>query len=602
MKKITKLATTALLTVGAMATSYAQGNQQNIGAKCGCPAVNVRPTANISIKGTTNARGVSEFVGNVRLSCDTLWELNGQFYMPSPYTLTIDPGTVIQGIYNADPLFTGALFIERGAKINAAGTKDCGIILTTNQDNLDGTYSLTNVSKWGGIAIAGIAGNNLTQLANSAAGKLAAGTGADGVGNAEGFAVNANGVTRFGAGDNQFQTVNNADNSGVMTYVSLRHTGALLGGSAAGNEMNGLSLYSVGSGTKIEHIELLAAGDDDIEYFGGTVNVKYISSFFGDDDKFDFDLGYKGKAQFLFALAADSLNSGDLQTSDNGFECDADDQFGVNKSTFPFQSSPQIWNATFISNGKVNARYDNTGHAGIMAKEMVAGSFRNCILANFRSGVHLSQARSNSVQKGDAYDQWTNGTPAYVGTWTTAGGAFPVAQSLTIKDNVIITSNDGKHFGFTKGNLVKLTGATTGTFQKDLTGSVLFNETPTAPSAADTLQFLTTDRNQIVTSVAGITLPLAFNGTNSLITTEVHAIPSTDLISASTPAADGFFTVVNYKGAFSASEKNGSWLSDSGLIAMKSLTNANPTDINQDGITNIDDFALLIGKYGQLDK
>ena len=602
MKNFTKIATTALLAVGAMATGFAQANQNTVGAKCGCPAVNARPHANISIKGVTSSvvgsATLNVFNGNVHLGCDTLWQLNGQFYMPSPYTLTIDPGAVIQGVYNADPLATGSIFIERGAKINAAGTKDCNIVFTSDLDPMDGTYSLTNVSKWGGLAIAGTAANNLTLLANSAAGKLSATTGVDGVGCAEGFAVSTH--TRFGAGDAAFPTVNNADNSGVLSYVSLRHTGALLGGASAGNEMNGLSLYSVGSGTKIDHIEIIAAGDDEVEYFGGTVNVKYISQFFGDDDKFDYDLGYRGKAQFLFSVSADSLNSGDLRSSDNGIEGDSDDQFGVNKSTFPFQSNPQIWNATFISNGKVNAVYDNCGHAGLMAKEMTAGSFRNSVFANFRSGVHLSQARSNTVQKGDAYDQWTNGTPAYAASWTTAGGTFPVPQSLIIKDNVIIRANDGKHFGFTKGNLVKTTTATSGTFQKDAAGTgLLFNEIPTAPSVADSLQFLTTDCNQIVTSVPGITVALAFNGTNSAMTTEVHAIPSTELVSASSAPADGFFTVVNYKGAFSASEANSSWLSEYGTVALKSLTNANPTDINKDGITNTSDFLLLVAKFGQ---
>ena len=86
------------------------------------------------------------------------------------------------------------------------------------------------------------------------------------------------------------------------------------------------------------------------------------------------------------------------------------------------------------------------------------------------------------------------------------------------------------------------------------------------------------------------------------MTQEVHAIPSSNLISPSTPPNDGFFTIVNYKGAFSSTEANSSWLSDFGLITMESLTNANPTDINKDGITNISDFSLLLGKYGQTNK
>jgi len=605
MKNFTKLAATALFAVGTMATSFAQANETTIGSKCGCPTVPTRTVTSVNtFFPTTTARVVTEFTGDVHLTCDKLWTITGQLYVPAPYTLTIDPGTVVQGVFNADPLLTGAIIIERGAKIMAEGTKDCNIVFTTNQDDMTGTYSLTNVSKWGGIIILGTAKNNLTQAANGSSGRLANGTGVDGVGNAEGLVANHTyGYTRFGAGDAAFPTANDADNSGVLTYVSLRHCGALLGGASAGNEINSLSLYSVGSGTKIEHIEVVAAGDDEIEYFGGTVNVKYVSSFFGDDDKFDYDLGYKGKAQFIFSVAADSLNTGNLGASDNGFECDGDDNLGIKFASYPYQSSPQIWNATMISNGKVVCRYDNVGHAGIMAKENAAGSIRNSIFANFRSGVHLSEARSNAVQKGDAYDQWTNGTTAYQEQYTASNSIkYPAKQSLIIKDNVIIKPAGAAYYGFTRGNLVQTTTATSGSFIKDLTGATIINSHPVAPNAADSLQFLTTDGNQIVSSVAGITTALVFGAGNTSMTTEVHAVPSSNLVSPSTPPNDGFFTIVNYKGAFSSTEANSSWLSDFGLITMESLTSANPTDINKDGITNVTDFNLLGAKFGQLNK
>jgi hypothetical protein len=603
MKKFTKLASTALLAVGAITTSFGQGDQRSIGSKCGCPAVNLRPVANVTTKGTTNANGVTEFTGNVHLTCDTLWRLSGQVFVPNGKTITVDPGTVVQGIFNADPTLTGALVIERGAKIQAAGSKDCPIVFTTDLDDMSGSYSISNVSKWGGLVICGIASNNLTQAANAGAGSLSNGTGANGVGNCEGITPNVAGTTRFGAGDAAFPTANDADNSGTLTYVSLRHCGALLGGAGSGNEMNALSLCSVGSGTTLHHIETVASGDDDVEYFGGTVNVKYISAFFGDDDKFDYDLGYKGKAQFYFAVAADSLNSGDLKSSDNGIEADADDQFGAINPAFPYQSNPQIWNATFISNGKLKCTYDNTGHAGLQAKEMCAGSIRNSIFANFRSGVHFSEARDNANQKGDAYDQWTNGTTSYQEIWTGVGGVkYPAKQSLIVKDNIIIKPAGAGYYGFTRGVLVTLTGAATGKFNKDLTGANDMRMTPTAPTAADTLQFITTDHNSIVASVPGITTGLAFNGSNTGFTTEIHAVPLTNQVSTSTPPSDGFFTVVNYKGAFDAAEASNSWLSGYGQLAMSSLTKSNPTDINQDGVTDINDFAIFIGKFGQLDK
>ena len=59
------------------------------------------------------------------------------------------------------------------------------------------------------------------------------------------------------------------------------------------------------------------------EFWGGTVDVKYIAMMFGNDDNFDWDDGWRGRAQFLFVLKTDNTASVD---SDNGFESDGDDQ------------------------------------------------------------------------------------------------------------------------------------------------------------------------------------------------------------------------------------------------------------------------------------
>ena len=71
------------------------------------------------------------------------------------------------------------------------------------------------------------------------------------------------------------QTFDDNDNSGVMKYVSIRHSGAIL---AVGAEINGLTFASVGRGTTIEHIEIVSCADDHIEVFGGTVNLKWVTT------------------------------------------------------------------------------------------------------------------------------------------------------------------------------------------------------------------------------------------------------------------------------------------------------------------------------------
>ena len=92
---------------------------------------------------------------------------------------------------------------------------------------------------------------------------------------------------------------NDADNSGVMTYVSIRHGGTQLG---AANEINGLTLGGVGSGTTIHHVEVISNDDDGIEFFGGTVEVDYAAVAFCGDDSFDWAQGYSGGGSNWFVI------------------------------------------------------------------------------------------------------------------------------------------------------------------------------------------------------------------------------------------------------------------------------------------------------------
>ena len=90
-------------------------------------------------------------------------------------------------------------------------------------------------------------------------------------------------------------TPDDDDNSGILKYVSIRHGGI---GIAADNEINGLTMGGVGRGTVISHVEVFANFDDGFEWFGGTVNSKYLITWNIGDDSFDTDRGYRGKSQF----------------------------------------------------------------------------------------------------------------------------------------------------------------------------------------------------------------------------------------------------------------------------------------------------------------
>ena len=97
------------------------------------------------------------------------------------------------------------------------------------------------------------------------------------------------------------------DDSGILRYVSIRHGGSILG---AANEINGLTMGAVGAGTTIEYIEVYNNLDDGYEWFGGTVNCKYLISAFVEDDDFDYDEGFSGNLQFLFAIKDPVLGGG----------------------------------------------------------------------------------------------------------------------------------------------------------------------------------------------------------------------------------------------------------------------------------------------------
>jgi len=571
---------------------YERANENDLGEACGCPHVSDRTISTNLSTLTVGGSGTHgpELAGDTHLTCDKIWVLDEKIYVPNGKTLTIDPGTVIKGApaLGGIPENATALIVERGGKIMAGGEAECPIVFTAQEDPMNGTYSLTNVGKWGGVVILGTASNNLILSKNNVtlgAGHLC--VGGDGIGYIEGFDANdPGGKNLFGAGPADafgFTTVNDNDNSGVFRYVSVRHAGAIL---QIGNELNGISLGSVGRGTKFEHVEVIAAADDNIEYFGGTVNVKYCSTLFGDDDQFDYDLGYSGKVQFYFSLSSDSLNSGNVHTTDNGFEADADDNKAATATSN--HSNPICYNITMVGNGHIIPSADNTGPAAIQAKELTGGQFYNSLFANFRSGLHLSMARSNATDKGDAYDQWVNNSSRT--TYLVSQGGIAQPQALKVQHNIFIacgaksTFGNTKHYPISKGVMVS-------------SKNPAFYANFTAPSTADTTQFFQTDDNIAVETLPGIIPNVAFDAGNHNITSMFHVIPLTNVSSTVTAPNDGFFTPVSYRGAFDGS-KEGQWLSDWALLEVQEQFGNNPTDLNHDGKTDINDYLIFSGRFG----
>ena len=95
------------------------------------------------------------------------------------------------------------------------------------------------------------------------------------------------------------------DNSGIIKYISLRHGGANIG---EGNEINGLTLGGVGSGTVIENVEIVANQDDGIEWFGGTVNMTNALVWNSGDDSFDTDQAWAGTLDNFIAICGNDTD------------------------------------------------------------------------------------------------------------------------------------------------------------------------------------------------------------------------------------------------------------------------------------------------------
>ena len=219
------------------------------------------------------------------ITSTTTWEtgkcyiLGGRITVVSGATLIIQPGALIKGEAGTGANAT-ALLIARGGKLMAEGTAALPIIFTSVADEITpaaiaaGNYESPNLDPvinglWGGVIVLGKAKISVS------------GDGPEK--QIEGIPTSdPNGL--YGGSDD-------ADNSGVIKYISIRHGGTNIG---AGNEINGLTLGGVGSGTVIENVEVVANQDDGIEFFGGTVNVKNVVIWNVGDDGLDTDQAWAG--------------------------------------------------------------------------------------------------------------------------------------------------------------------------------------------------------------------------------------------------------------------------------------------------------------------
>ena len=243
---------------------------------------------------TNNTTSGNEVIISSNITANTTWSkdntyiLAGRIFVVDGVTLTIEAGTVIKGQAGSGANAT-ALIVARGGKLMAEGTATSPIIFTSVADEISsGEIASPNLEPnfdglWGGLIILGKAQASLKGDVTEA--------------NIEGIPpTELNGF--YGGTDD-------ADNSGVIKYVSVRHGGSNIG---EGNEINGITFGGVGSGTVVDHIEVVANQDDGVEWFGGSVNVTNLVVWNVGDDAVDTDQAWSGSLNNFAIVCGDATD------------------------------------------------------------------------------------------------------------------------------------------------------------------------------------------------------------------------------------------------------------------------------------------------------
>jgi hypothetical protein len=315
----------------------------------------------------------SDITSNRTLYADTTYTLSGFIHVPAGVTLTIQPGTTILGDYDA---LGSSLFIMRGGRIMACGTADEPIVFTSSRP-----VGQRQPGDWGGLVLIGNASIN---------------RGADT--ELEGTGPTTGGAIVYGGG------TNDADDSGDLCYVRVEFAGYAI---SADNELNAFTFAAVGSGTRLEYLQAMSGLDDHFEWFGGTVDSKYLVSYESGDDHFDASEGYRGRSQFMIAYQSKVLvprtGAGTVSGDPQGIENDG--CAGANclngQSSQPY-NIPLWANFTLIGTGPGFVDATSGGH-GMVIRRGTGGYYLNGVVARWpKSALSVRDATTTArVTAGD---------------------------------------------------------------------------------------------------------------------------------------------------------------------------------------------------------
>jgi hypothetical protein len=385
----------------------------------------------------------ADITSNRTLYADTVYTLRGFIKVANGATLTIQPGTVIQGDFNT---LGSSLFILRGARIVANGTAVNPIVFTSSRP-----AGQRQSGDWGGLIIVG------NGIINRAAPTVLEGTN-----------TGANNPPVDYAGGN-----NNSDSSGSLRYVRIEFAGYA---TATDAELNSLTLAAVGSGTTIEYVQTLAGLDDAFEFFGGAVDAKYLVSYDAGDDHFDMSEGYVGRLQYLIAYQNRQVipraAAGNVSVDPQGIEND-----GCNGANCASGQNSQPLTVPIVANftlvGAPTGVFAGTsGGVGMMLRRGTGGYYVNGVVARWeraaislRDQTTLDRLPSNLVLNN-----------IYV---TQSGPTFQAASGTTVQGTVDMAAN----------GIVAASTATASLFTglpAEPTSSTALDWTPGASSAIST--------------------------------------------------------------------------------------------------------------------
>jgi hypothetical protein len=347
----------------------------------------------------------ADITANRRFHADSIYRLTNFVHVGNGATLSIDAGTRIEGEQGS------ALFILRGASIQAVGTAAQPIVFTSSKE-----VGARQPGDWGGLVLIGSA------AINRAGDIILEGTGTNNTTNDTIF-YSGGGV----AGDN--------GSSGRLSYVRVEFAGF---GPAPNAELNSLTLAAVGSGTTVDHVQSLAGLDDSFEWFGGRVDAKYLVSYESGDDHFDASEGYQGRVQFMVAYQDTILPprafSGNLSSDPQGIENDGCDA-GTGTCTFASTplTTPMFANFTLVGTGA--GVVPSGGGIGILLRRGAGGYYVNGLVARWPNAAM-------SIRDQATWDRVAAGSLIVrnlllvenAKSFTTSAGQFPaVADSAATK-------------------------------------------------------------------------------------------------------------------------------------------------------------------------